>query len=167
MDLRKNRHFNNQDKCGQPESNGVDLNRNFDFHFSELGKKNPCHEEYPGLFPFSERETQVFQQIVADYNIHLVLDFHSYGNNFVYPYAFDRTEHLLSQDPVSLEYYQQVIRSTKSLRGSIDTSYNYLGYVADGVVIVPECSTSTGQPPKGYTPLPTSSGWGFRTTSPS
>ena len=51
--IRKNRNKHPEYPCLDTRNDGVDINRNFDFHFSELGKKSPCNEEYAGTSPFS------------------------------------------------------------------------------------------------------------------
>jgi Zinc carboxypeptidase. len=60
---------------------GVDLNRNYDFHWnSNLGSSpNECNEEYRGPKPFSEPETQAIKGFVEDNlsKIKLAINFHA------------------------------------------------------------------------------------------
>lgn len=84
---RKNRSYNGND-C-----KGVDLNRNFDFHFAESGVSPfPCSEVYPGEKGFSEKESSNVRDYLLDNKI--VPDFamclHSYSQVWLYPYGYAR-----------------------------------------------------------------------------
>ncbi|XP_049827687.1 carboxypeptidase B-like isoform X2 [Schistocerca gregaria] len=61
---------------------GVDANRNFDFHWMEVGASDdPCSTTYAGAEVFSEPETRALRDYIlanAD-RIKLYLTFHSYG----------------------------------------------------------------------------------------
>ena len=106
LSWRKN---TNENYCGPTStSRGADLNRNFDFHWSEI---NPypieCAESYYGPFALSEPESQA----ISDYELALFpdqrgpndtdpapmdttgvfIDLHSYGNYVLWPYGFDET----------------------------------------------------------------------------
>ena len=50
----------------------------------------PCSLLYGGSHPFSERESTVVRRIVEDTNIDFIsyLSFHSYGQYWMYPWAF-------------------------------------------------------------------------------
>lgn len=49
------------------ECMGVDLNRNWDFHWGERGSSNdPCSEYYAGPYPFSEPETKAISSFLMD-----------------------------------------------------------------------------------------------------
>ncbi|KAF5305650.1 hypothetical protein FQA39_LY18969 [Lamprigera yunnana] len=70
---------------------GVDLNRNFDFHWGESGAtNNPCSEEYMGSAPFSEIEARNLQYYILNYKdrIKLYLTLHSYGSFLLYPWGY-------------------------------------------------------------------------------
>lgn len=81
---------------------GVDLNRNFADNFGEVDKNpdtlyatddeqetsDPCNPYYPGPQPFSEPETQAFKSFLTARKDELafLVNFHSYGNAFIYPF---------------------------------------------------------------------------------
>lgn len=51
--------MNNKDCSQGGISAGVDLNRNYGYHYSDNFEGNdPCSEEYRGAYAFSEPETQ-------------------------------------------------------------------------------------------------------------
>ncbi|XP_055624827.1 carboxypeptidase B-like [Toxorhynchites rutilus septentrionalis] len=70
---------------------GTDGNRNFDFHWGEVGaSSSPASEIYRGDGPFSEPETQtvrnVLQRLQGSCKFYLTL--HSYGNYLLYPWGW-------------------------------------------------------------------------------
>ncbi|XP_049829450.1 carboxypeptidase B-like [Schistocerca gregaria] len=70
---------------------GVDGNRNFDFHWNEVGASSfPCSDTYAGSEAFSESETKALSDyILANANrIKLYLTFHSYGPYLLYPWGY-------------------------------------------------------------------------------
>src|SRR5690606_38204822 len=64
-------------------ANGVDINRNFDFHWEELdpnGTIQPYQHGYKGTAPFSEVETRYVRDTVAAFPSAIAyLDFHNTG----------------------------------------------------------------------------------------
>lgn len=64
-------------------SNGVDLNRNWDYNFdSYAGDPNPFDQNYKGTAPFSEVETQYIKSLIDDHGDGAIfLDFHNTGTN--------------------------------------------------------------------------------------
>jgi carboxypeptidase T len=81
---RKNRRANGDG------SFGVDLNRNWGFEWGGAGSSgNPSSETYRGPAPFSEPETQVLRDFfIANPSIVGTIDFHSYGQLLIYPWAY-------------------------------------------------------------------------------
>ncbi|XP_065909435.1 carboxypeptidase O-like [Dysidea avara] len=80
---RKNR------RPGTP-CDGVDLNRNYDDHWSENGSSNnPCSETYHGTGPESEPETQNTANYFKNQNAIIgAIDWHSYGQLILRPYGW-------------------------------------------------------------------------------
>lgn len=71
--------------------NGVDGNRNFDYHWSGLGSSSSeCSEIYHGPFAFSEPETRALAAIAERYgsNIKLYVAVHSFGQYILYPWGW-------------------------------------------------------------------------------
>ncbi|XP_065890606.1 carboxypeptidase B-like [Dysidea avara] len=80
---RKNR------RSGSP-CDGVDLNRNYDEHWSEGGSSsNPCSETYHGTGPESEPETQNTANYFRSNDVILgAIDWHSYSQLILRPYGW-------------------------------------------------------------------------------
>lgn len=82
---RKTRKPNNASCCG------TDGNRNFDFHWGEIGAStDPCSETYRGKKGFSEPETfalkTTLEKIKKECKFYLTL--HSYGQYLLYPWGY-------------------------------------------------------------------------------
>ncbi|XP_069972408.1 carboxypeptidase B-like [Penaeus vannamei] len=75
---------------------GVDLNRNWDFHFGVGASSNPCSELYKGPLAFSEPETQALRDTMTSLseagNLELVMAVHSYGQLLLYPWGWTSEE---------------------------------------------------------------------------
>lgn len=68
---------------------GVDLNRNFDFHWSDADK-DECSIFYAGAEPFSEPEARALRDVILKYahRIKLYLSLHSAAQSLLYPWGF-------------------------------------------------------------------------------
>ncbi len=89
---RKNKKDNNGNGSFQEASDGVDLNRNYGpmnyWNASNSGSStSPGSETYRGTAPFSEPETQAIRDFIATKNLRCALNYHTYGNYLIYPYA--------------------------------------------------------------------------------
>jgi carboxypeptidase A2 len=70
---------------------GTDGNRNFDFHWGEVGASpNSCSETFRGAKAFSEVETQILRDAVLEIkdSCKFYLTLHSYGNYLLYPWGW-------------------------------------------------------------------------------
>lgn len=72
---------------------GVDLNRNYDFHWNDTevssGSSDPRSEVYIGPKPFSEPETQAIKNFVETHrNIKYAISFHSGTECILYPWSY-------------------------------------------------------------------------------
>ena len=75
---------------GQP-CRGVDMNRNWNFHWGEIGASDdPCHETYAGPRPFSEPETRAISDFIMDRKdrIKLYLTMHAYSQMWLVPWGY-------------------------------------------------------------------------------
>jgi hypothetical protein len=78
---RKNRH-------GQ----GIDLNRNWGYMWGyddDGSSPNPWDETYRGTAAFSEPETQALRQYIDTHHFSIVMNFHSYANDFLYSWCYE------------------------------------------------------------------------------
>lgn len=86
---RKNRGGVGVGRCA-----GVDLNRNFGFHWGGQGaSKRPCAETFAGNGAFSEPETRALRDFMENTAVkfYAYLTFHSYGQYILYPWGYDKT----------------------------------------------------------------------------
>lgn len=70
---------------------GTDGNRNFDFHWGEIGaSSSPCSETFRGETAFSEPETIALQNALRSLggNCKFYLTLHSYGQYLLYPWGW-------------------------------------------------------------------------------
>ncbi|XP_053684599.1 carboxypeptidase B-like [Sabethes cyaneus] len=70
---------------------GTDGNRNFGFHWGEVGaSSSACSETYRGDAPFSEPETQAVRDALTKLKgrCKFYLTLHSYGNYLLYPWGW-------------------------------------------------------------------------------
>lgn len=74
---------------------GVDLNRNFDFHWGETGSStNLCSEIYQGSKPFSEPETRAIRDKLLSPEmlgkVDAFITLHTYSQMWIHPYNHQR-----------------------------------------------------------------------------
>lgn len=70
---------------------GTDGNRNFDFHWGEVGASSfSCADTYKGTTAFSEPETQIVRDLLLNLTGRgkFYLTLHSYGNYLLYPWGW-------------------------------------------------------------------------------
>ncbi|XP_018797979.1 PREDICTED: zinc carboxypeptidase A 1-like [Bactrocera latifrons] len=70
---------------------GADPNRNWDFHWNEVGSSNnPCSDTYAGPKAFSEIETRTLAEYISTLKgqLFLYLSFHSYSQLLLFPYGY-------------------------------------------------------------------------------
>ncbi|KAL0280393.1 UNVERIFIED_CONTAM: hypothetical protein PYX00_001694 [Menopon gallinae] len=81
-------------KSGSKTCYGADPNRNWDFHWNEVGTSNdPCSEIYAGPKAFSEIETKSMANYTemrtkTDRKSDLYLAYHSYSQMILYPWGY-------------------------------------------------------------------------------
>lgn len=74
---------------------GIDLNRNWDFHWKEFGGAgfSPCSFIYAGSTPFSEPETKAIKDFInlnPEINWKFYMSLHSFGQKWMTPYGYGR-----------------------------------------------------------------------------
>ena len=108
---RKNLRDNNGDGTFTPEVDGVDLNRNYDYHWGIDGDRFPNSSYYPGPFPFSEPETQAICDLAIREHFVYHLDFHSAGEVVLYPSSNPQEEKVI-------QTVEQIARNIKKQTGN-------------------------------------------------
>lgn len=74
---RKNKRDNNNNGVFNLDYDGVDPNRNYDFHWAAGGSSNPGSEYYRGPGPFSENETQALNSLCSREHFTFCITYHS------------------------------------------------------------------------------------------
>jgi hypothetical protein len=88
---RKNLRDNDGDGRFDPLVDGVDLNRNYDYNWSQGGDGSPSSWFYRGAGPFSESEIQAVRDLALKENFVFGIGYHSYGESILFPWGnFDR-----------------------------------------------------------------------------
>src|SRR5205085_10361200 len=88
---RKNTRDNEHNGTFDPDSDGVDLNRNYAYQwaFDNLGSSpDVTTETYRGPSAFSETETQAQRDLVAALKPKTGLSFHTYQDLLLHPWGF-------------------------------------------------------------------------------
>ncbi|VVC97745.1 unnamed protein product [Leptidea sinapis] len=90
---RKNRNYLYTTNCSSDNdlSNGIDLNRNFDYQWMTVGaSSNPCDQTFAGPTPASEPETQAIsahvERLKQAGDLIYYIAFHSYSQMILIPY---------------------------------------------------------------------------------
>lgn len=68
---------------------GVDLNRNFDWHWGNAGESSPSNWKYYGKGGNSESELKALDKIAARSRAIVGISYHSYGPYIMYPYSYN------------------------------------------------------------------------------
>ena len=99
-----------------PFSYGVDLNRNYGYHWGTDGaSQDPNDETYAGPAAFSEPETQAVKHFIESHpNITTLLSYHSFSELILYPWGY--TDSPIS-DGNSLRSYQGMANAMAKLTG--------------------------------------------------
>ncbi|KAI8121307.1 hypothetical protein FF38_05968 [Lucilia cuprina] len=126
-------------KTRKPSSSncyGTDGNRNFDFHWGEVGASSlSCSDTFKGTTAFSEPETQVLRDLMRSLTgrAKMYLTLHSYGNYLLYPWGYT------SALPATWKDIDEVaqagaaaIRSATGTKYTVGSSTNVLYAAAGG-----------------------------------
>ncbi|XP_046971373.1 zinc carboxypeptidase-like [Vanessa cardui] len=133
---RKNRNLNYSTNCpgNNDLSNGIDLNRNFDYLWMTVGaSSDPCTQTYAGPSPASEPETQAISNYLLSLkrtgNVLYYFAFHSYSQMTLIPFS-----HLSGMDVLQVsnyaDLYEIAIRGAEKLTQTHGTNYQ-VGTSAD------------------------------------
>ncbi|XP_075162515.1 carboxypeptidase B1 [Haematobia irritans] len=115
---------------------GTDANRNFDFHWGEVGAStSSCADTFRGQTAFSEPETQVLRDLMHSLTgrAKMYLTLHSYGNYLLYPWGWTSAlpDTVKDLDEVA-QAGASAIRSATGTRYTVGTSTNVLYAAAGG-----------------------------------
>lgn len=87
---RKNRQLTPATHC-----RGIDIDHSFGYHWEDQ-TSTPCNEGYSGVEPFEAMEAFSFNKYLntakKNYKVYGYIDFHSYSQEILYPYAYSCDE---------------------------------------------------------------------------
>lgn len=115
---------------------GVDINRNYNVSFAadEIGSvgKDKCDDTYRGTKPFSEPEAQAIKNLIEgkQHHVSAALNFHSYGNMWIWPYNYYNgtdNDSLLTHSQVSFfhRFNEKLKKHGVILTGNSQHTINY------------------------------------------
>nr|CAD7596067.1 unnamed protein product [Timema genevievae] len=99
---------------------GVDPNRNWDFHWGEVGTSpDPCSRMYAGPEPLSEVEIRGLSQYITSVaeRLDVYISFHSYGQLLMFPYGF--TDDPVDNYDVLYNIAEKAAKSLTSVHGTV------------------------------------------------
>ena len=151
---RKNRRKNSDNTIG------VDLNRNYGFNWgfnNDGSSPTPSSEVYRGTAPFSEPETRLISLLSSQRKFQLALNYHTYGNLFIYPWSYNDSP---TADSQIFNGFSEVMLRESAFRTG--TSIQTVGYNVNGDVVDWMYGDVTTKPKIfGFTPEVGSSNFGF------
>ena len=121
---RKNRRLNSDGTFG------VDLNRNYGYlwAYDNIGSSpTRSSDTYRGTSAFSEPETRMIRDFVASMRCEIVLNYHTYGNDVVYPWGF-----INQSTPDSAIFKRYAAYMTKENNYKYGTGFETVGYNTNG-----------------------------------
>ena len=149
--LLKRKNLDNE--SGMSQTNGpnceagVDLNRNYGVDWklndreSESDTKNPCSEFYAGMEPFSEPETKAMQTFMDNKSdkIKFVINFHSNGNSFMWPFNGREKNDIEIRAPGVLSVMKDIVANAQFPEGiktgnAFDVIHETVGGDADDYI---------------------------------
>ncbi|CAI2301893.1 unnamed protein product [Caenorhabditis sp. 36 PRJEB53466] len=111
-----------RDRC----CGGVDLNRNYDWHFGETGSStDKCSEIYQGSSAFSEAESRSMRNFLTSPELNGKIDgfitLHTYSQMWIHPYSHER-----KSVPADIADLQRVGRAAvAALENTFGTKYKF------------------------------------------
>lgn len=84
---RKNLRDNNNNGLFEPEIDGVDLNRNYDFNWNKGGSDDSTTWYFRGISSNSESEIKAIVKLAERERFILTIDYHSFGEAVLYPWS--------------------------------------------------------------------------------
>ncbi len=109
---------------------GVDLNRNYGYQwgYDDQGSSPfPFSDTYRGEAPFSELETQAIRDFTFSRNFKCVMNFHTYGQVFIYPWSY-----INALTPDSLPFMEFANVLTRNNHYNFGNTYQTINYNANG-----------------------------------
>ncbi len=118
---RKNRRLN------ADSSYGVDLNRNFSYHwgYDDFGSSPvPFDETFRGLSAFSEPESRTIRDLVCSHRFISAIFYHSYGRSWLFPWSSEYRE--TPHHALFLEMSRHMTKANDYIIGNVSTGAIYI-----------------------------------------
>jgi hypothetical protein len=115
---RKNRRDTNGDGV-LDLTDGVDINRNYDFNWAHGGAGDPQSERYRGAYPFSESEAQAMASFARKNRFLASISYHSFGQVVYYPWMWKGR--VAPDDSLLTGMAKALAKSIRAMKG--DSSY--------------------------------------------
>ncbi|CDZ98302.1 peptidase m14 [Phaffia rhodozyma] len=98
---------------------GIDLNRNWGYHWSSEDDQYPCSDDFPGKHAFQAPETKAMSDYVASKDVISFVDLHSYGQLLMYPFSYSCDDF----PPDAEDLMEALLGAAKALRSVQGTAY--------------------------------------------
>ncbi|GAA6005578.1 putative metallocarboxypeptidase [Rhodotorula paludigena] len=97
-----------------PSCVGIDLNRNWGFHFQPGTRPNPCSDSYPGSRAFESSELQALRGYLTDREnpVDAFFDVHSFGQMLLFPYSYSCDV----RTPDEENHYEAVLQAARAVK---------------------------------------------------
>ncbi len=115
---RKNLRDNNNNGRIDPDYDGVDLNRNYDYNWYYGGSTNPADWTYRGPYAFSEKETQAKRNLAMKEKFVASVSYHSYGEEVMYCWSWPNTGVRAPDHELIYELASEMARRIKNEAGT-------------------------------------------------
>ncbi len=115
---RKNLRDNNNNGKIDPDYDGVDLNRNYDYNWHYGGSTNPADWTYRGPFAFSEKETQAKRDLALRERFVASVSYHSYGEEVMYCWSWPQSGARAPDHDLILEIASEMAKRIKNEAGT-------------------------------------------------
>ena len=102
---------------------GVDVNRNYDFNWELGGSDVPWEWDYRGEYPFSEDESQAIRDLGLKERFVLSISYHSFGEYVLYPWIDWQSGTTAPDDSTLTDIAREI--SSRISKHSEDGSYDY------------------------------------------
>jgi hypothetical protein len=115
---------------------GVDLNRNYDFHFNDTfelssNSTNPRVEDYKGSAPFSEPETRAIKGLVESHKFIFAISLHSGTEAILRPWSFTTDASSLRANLSLFNMFGEAFQQSGGLEYTGNIGYNSSGEFSD------------------------------------
>lgn len=150
-------HRKNRNPSIGTTNKGVDLNRNYSYHWNESGT-SPIqnNDTYAGLFTFSEPETQAIKWFCENREFEFAFNAHSYGDLLLFPIGWATAEYADDHDYFSRYSHHMALNNGYTAQKATDL-YPAAGDSDDWMYVTDETSIFAMTPEVGNSFWPSSS----------